>query len=167
MNDQTRWGDAELQLALRSLRRDVAPSRELWPGIAARLHPSSSDSSTLRRTYTWPWALAASLLLTFGLTNPAVPPQGRALPVAASPTTSVAMLPPEVQAMTAHYQAALRELDTHAMPANWQPGLQALDRSAAQIQLALRRNPDSQLLLGQLRNTYARRIALSRRALFV
>ena len=53
-----------------------------------------------------------------------------------------------------------------AAHAGWQPGLEALDRSAAEIREALRRDPGSRLLLQRLRDTYTRRLALSRRALY-
>jgi hypothetical protein len=78
---------------------------------------------------------------------------------------NTAALPAQAQVMTLHYQAALRELNTDGLPASWQPGLQALDHSAAQVQAALRKNPDSPWLMGQLRQIYLRKIALSRRAL--
>ena len=67
---------------------------------------------------------------------------------------------------TVQYQAALRELQPQAAHAGWQPGLEALDRSAAEIREALRRDPGSRLLLQRLRDTYTRRLALSRRALY-
>ena len=72
----------------------------------------------------------------------------------------------EASTLTVQYQAALRELDVQPAPANWQPGLEALDRSAAEIRSALQQNPDSRLLLERLRETYTRRLALSRRALY-
>ena len=73
----------------------------------------------------------------------------------------------EAETLTVQYQAALRELQPQAIPAGWQPGLDALDRSAEEILLALERNPESRLLLERLRATYSRRLALSRRALYV
>jgi len=73
----------------------------------------------------------------------------------------------EAEILTVQYRAALRELDPRAVPAGWQPGLEALDRSAADIRRALQRDPDSRLLLERLRDTYTRRLALSRRALYV
>jgi len=49
----------------------------------------------------------------------------------------------------------------------WQQVRQVtLDRSAAEIREALRRDPGSRLLLQRLRDTYTRRLALSRRALY-
>lgn len=50
---------------LSRLRRDIAPARELWPGIQARLKPRRAARSGLP-----PWlgfALAASLLLMVAL----------------------------------------------------------------------------------------------------
>ena len=37
MNERTPIGEAELRLALRGLRHDIEPARDLWPGIAARI----------------------------------------------------------------------------------------------------------------------------------
>ena len=68
--------------------------------------------------------------------------------------------------LTVQYEAALLELEFQPIAANWQPGLEALDRSAAEIRSALQQNPDSRLLLERLRETYTRRLALSRRALY-
>ena len=159
MNDIQDIGEAELRLALRGLRRDIEPSRDLWPGIEARLRPQRPVARPAR---IWPWALAASMTLALGLawqgSGPVAP---RPVPVAAAaPITS------EADALTLHYEAALRELDVASVPASWQAGLQALDHSAALVQAALRQHPDSPQLLEQLRQLYARRIALSRRALF-
>ena len=45
-------------------------------------------------------------------------------------------------------------------------GVPASAGSAAEIRSALQQNPDSRLLLERLRETYTRRLALSRRALY-
>ena len=173
INDCTHMGDAQLQLALRGLRRDIEPARDVWPGIAARLSPQfphvpvQSSGASAKVTPIWPWALAASLLLALGVFVQPGPQAARPLAVAdtSSNPSKTAELPVQAQVMGLHYQAALRELNTTGLPASWQPGLQALDHSAAQIQAALRKNPDSPWLMGQLRQIYLRKIALSRRAL--
>ena len=54
-----------------------------------------------------------------------------------------------------------------ASSASWQQGVDALDHSAVEINDALKRDPNSRLLLERLRATYSRRLALSRRALYV
>ena len=165
MNDIHDIGEAELRLALRGLRRDIEPSRDLWPGIEARLLPQRPVARPAR---IWPWALAASMTLALGLAwQGSGPVASRPVPVAAA--TQVAAAAPianEADALTLHYEAALRELDVGSVPASWQAGLEALDRSTALVQAALRQHPDSPQLLEQLRQLYARRIALSRRALF-
>ncbi|MBN8717651.1 hypothetical protein [Thermomonas sp.] len=182
--------DTALRLALRGLRREIAPGRDLWPGIAARLPaqaaatPPPTRLPPHRRGWPWPLALAASLALALGLawqlrpgTSPAPMPTDspqRLAAQAASPAASprvapagaYAALPPEAAQLTRHYEAALAEIRLPQVPASWQPGMQALDRSAEQIRQALREQPDSRLLLERLRQTYARRIALTRRALY-
>jgi len=173
INDHMHMGDAQLQLALRGMRRDIEPTRDLWPGIAARLSPQfqhvpvQSAGTSAKVSPIWPWALAASLMLALGLLVQPSPQTVRPLAVAdtSSNPSNTAVLPVQAQVMGLHYQAALRELNTTGLPASWQPGLQALDHSAAQIQAALRKNPDSPWLMGQLRQIYLRKIALSRRAL--
>lgn len=166
MNERTPIGEAELRLALRGLRRDIEPARELWPDIAARIGALPRQGASRRRH---PWLLslatAASLAAALGLAW-----QLRAPPATAPAMPAVASAPSlverEADSLTVQYQAALRELDAHPVPANWQPGIEALDRSAAEIRQALRAQPDSRLLLERLRDTYTRRLALARRALY-
>lgn len=172
IHEYTHMGDAQLQLALRGLRRDIAPTQDLWPGIAARLSPQlqqvpAQSGASTKSTPMWPWAVAASMLLALGLWVQPSPQAARPLAVAdtSSNVADTAALPAQAQVMALHYQAALRELNTSGLPASWQPGLQALDHSAAQVQAALRKSPDSPWLMAQLRQIYLRKIALSRRAL--
>ena len=163
MNERHDIGDAGLRLALRALRRDIEPEHDLWPGIAARLPVRPVASKRFRRV--WPVALAASMLLALGLAWQGSGPQA-IRPVVMETTVAAKPLPKEAEAMSVHYQAALRELDMRPAPASWQPGLEALDRSADQILAALRQSPESAQLLEQLRQIYTRRLALSRRAFF-
>lgn len=177
MNDIHRpAGEAGLRMALRGLRRDAEPGHDLWPGIAARiaaLPPRSQPvRSASRQRWIWPLATAASLTLVVGLAWKSQPtassPVGSGAPIAtAAAGRQAPLVQREATTLTVQYQAALRELDVHSMPAGWQPGVDALDRSAAEINAALQRDPDSRLLLERLRDTYSRRLALSRRALYV
>ena len=163
MNGRHDIGEASLRMALQALRRDIAPERELWPGIAARLAPQAAARPPRR---TWPFAMAASMLLALGLARQGAPELARPVAVEASAPVGTTPVASEAEALTLHYQAALRELDAGAMPASWQPGLEALDHGAQQVLAALRHSPQSPRLLEQLRQIYARRLALSRRALF-
>ena len=161
-------GDAALRLALRGLRQDRDPGSDLWPDIEARIHalPQASAPVTANRRWAWPLAMAASMLLALGLARQEAPESVRPLAVDALAPVRAAPLASEAEALTLHYQAALRELDVRAVPASWQPGLEALDHGAGQVLAALRHSPQSPQLLERLRQIYARRLALSRRALF-
>ena len=164
MNGKNEIGEASLRMALQGLRRDIQPERDLWPGIAARLSPRVQATRPPRRV--WPLAMAASMLLALGLARQEAPESVRPLAVDALAPVRAAPLASEAEALTLHYQAALRELEVRAVPASWQPGLEALDHGAGQVLAALRHSPQSPQLLERLRQIYARRLALSRRALF-
>jgi hypothetical protein len=163
MPDELRW-------ALRGLRRDIPPGRDLWPGIVERLErldkpeePTSSArriaTSRRRNRFVPSIALAASLALAVGLSW-----QQRPAPGAGTDSAAARLISAEAEAMTLEYQAALREVEgaTPARsPAN--PALQELDRSAAQIRTALTRDPDARFLLDRLQHTYERRLQLTQR----
>jgi hypothetical protein len=177
MNDKPHTlGEAELRMALRGLRRDADPGHDLWPGIATRIAALPAQGHSARRPrrqrWMWPLATAASLLVAVGVTwnlAPATPAtSGATIATSAGAAKKRApLVQREAESLTVQYQAALRELDAQAVPAGWQQGLDALDRSAAEIRGALQRDPNSRLLLERLRDTYTRRLALSRRALYV
>lgn len=141
-----------LRWQLRAQRRDTAPARDLWPGIASRLEPAPAPQRT-------PWlALAASLLLVAGVAGiwPGRIREGDAGQAALA----------EARRLSTDYRQALDALPAEASrPPALAPAIDELDRSAAQIRRALARDPDSRLLLEQLRRTYARRLALSQRVL--
>ena len=161
-------GDAALRLALRGLRQDRDPGSDLWPGIEARIHalPQASAPVAANRRWAWPLAMAASMLLSAGVAWQMRPAEAPMAARQADVRVAATLVQREAGTLTVQYQAALRELDVQPAPASWQPGLEALDRSAAEIRSALQQNPDSRLLLERLRETYTRRLALSRRALY-
>lgn len=160
-HDDERFADQRLRLALRGLRRDVPPERDLWPDIAARIARAPRERHAPRPLRWMPaLAVAASLALAIGIAwqQRPVPPPARA---------GAAPLQVEAHAMTRQYQAALLELERSAPQATASPlapTLRELDRSAAQIRTALDRDPDARFLLDQLRRTYAQRLALTQRA---
>jgi hypothetical protein len=146
-----------LRWQLRALRRDEAPAHELWPGIAARLQAQQP----VRRRWLVPTAIAASLLLVVGVLGQFDTP-------ATSPATETGatLVQREADGMTRQYQAALQELAATGVPTTLQPTFDDLDRNAALIRDALLHDPDSKLLLEQLRRTYARRLALAQRVAY-
>ncbi|MEO6227527.1 MAG: hypothetical protein ABIO61_06685 [Thermomonas sp.] len=173
-------GEAALKMALRGLRQDVEPANDLWPGIAARLQAPAQASGnpparvvrSTHRPWLWPLAVAASLIVAVGLAwqlNPSFKPTGlSANAVAQVPHSkpSTNLVAREADSLTTHYEAALREMTPESVPASWKPGIEALDRSAVEIRIAMQHDPNSRLLLQQLRSTYTRRLALARRALY-
>jgi hypothetical protein len=161
MNDDRfdRAGAGELPDALRwqlrALRQDLPPERDLWAGVAPRLDIRAVPTPATRT----PWlALAASLLLVVGVAGIW---QGRIHELDAGQAALV-----EARRLSDDYRQALDALpaDAARSPA-LAPAIDELDRSAAQIRRALARDPDSRLLLEQLRRTYTRRIELSQRAI--
>ncbi|TAA12315.1 hypothetical protein EA658_10675 [Pseudoxanthomonas winnipegensis] len=174
MNEQH---DDDLRFALRTLRQDAAPERDLWPDIAARLEPRSAEQPThpaprRQRTRRWqPFALAAALALVAVIGWRL---QSGLHPASSAPTPSLAQTPPrapshaplrvEAVRMTRDYQIALERMQGAPMPVALQPALEDLDRSASQVLEAIDHNPRSAQLLQTLRYTYDRRLALTRRA---
>ena len=159
--DSLRWG-------LRALRRDEPPSRELWPDIAARLQPTAREP--VPSTWRWmpPVALAATLVIALGVTGvwrdglPSTAP-------AVTDATPATLVQQEATGLARQYDAALSEVanvQTTASPA-LQPTIDDLDQSLDVIHDALARDPDSRLLLEQLRRTYAHRLALAQRAAYI
>lgn len=149
-------GETELRWQLRQLPREIEPPRDLWPGIAARLERRPP------RRHSW-WvglALAASLVLALGLgVRLSSPGPDRALAEGGA-----GLVYREAAALTREYEAALVQFQGAPMPAPLVPALDTLDRSAAEIRVALAADPDAVFLLDQLRRTYARRLSLTQRA---
>lgn len=172
-NDRLRW-------QLKGLRQDIPPPRDLWPGIAARIaelpqasaespaddtgtgrwFPPASPGGTgattlpLRARRLVPWAMAASVLLTVGflwqathLTTPQEP-----------------LIRQEAAQLTRDYQGALAQIQGAEDHPELGGALQELDRSATEILDALDHAPNTRFLLEQLRRTYAKRLALTQRA---
>lgn len=161
--DHLRW-------QLRELRREQAPARDLWPDIAARLatrapRTTPATPHVAPRRWALPVALAATVALAIGVVGWQ---QGLVRVPSVSPSTIAAAPSPvqrEAAGLTRQYQAALGEIDrtpSGAVPA-LQPAFDELDRSAQLILAALERDPDSRLLLQQLRRTYSHRLALAQR----
>ena len=143
LSDALRW-------QLRAQRRDIAPATDLWPGIAARLQPQARPSS--RRA---PWfALAASVALAAAGGWLMRPQTGGVDAIARA----------EARRLSQAYDSEIRRMPDARAAVELAPALGELDRSAQAIRSALERDPDSRLLLDQLRRTYSLRLALSQRA---
>ena len=158
-NDGSDHGDEALRQALRGLRRDRLPERDLWPQIHARISAPTPVAAPGAAPHVIRWAMAASVLLAVALAWRLQPPPAPA----ASPQAR--LITHEAQAMTREYRGALKVIAASAPSSvDSDPALRELDRSAAQIRSALDKDPDARFLLDRLRRTYAMRLALTQRA---
>lgn len=150
--DEDRALPDALRWQLRAQRRDLAPPTDLWPGIAMRLAPAPA-----KPRWTAPrFAFAASVLLAVLAGTLMLSPWSTPEPATAARHAA--------QSMTREYDRAFDAMPDAKSP-ELAPAFAELDRSARQIRRALQRDPDSRLLLEQLRRTYSLRLALSQRAL--
>ena len=153
--------ETDLRWQLRQLPRELEPTRDLWPGIEASiLRRQPARRSTWRHLTSL--AMAASLVLAAGLFWKSRPAPDAGL---VQPDPSAVVVATESRAITEEYQAALRQYDGAPIASPMRTSLGELDRSVAQIQRAIERNPDSAFLLQQLRKTYSRRLELTQRAI--
>jgi hypothetical protein len=152
------------RLLRRQLPRELEPTRDLWPGIAARLQPAAQRRP--RRAWAGALALAASLLLAVLGWRLVAVPAAQDAPVVAAPGGDAAeqLVQQQAREMTLEYRAALAQYEALPVPSEAEPGLEALDASARDIRSALALEPDSVHLLQQLQRTYTRRLELTHRA---
>ncbi|HET7202809.1 MAG TPA: hypothetical protein VFI92_05530 [Steroidobacteraceae bacterium] len=182
--DRREGDDPRLDAELRELPRAIAPGRDLWPGIAARLEPR--ESSAARRRPAWLWQAAAAVLLVAGsslLTATLVDRDRGEGNMAAAPRTTTSAPAPrttDVMAMPAafgpgarldaDYVAARRQLTAmlearmanlpESTRAKLQVNLAEMRRAADQINAALAEQPGDPLLEELLLMTYQDELAV-------
>lgn len=157
----------EQRQSLQSLRRDAMPGRDLWPGIAARIASHGTATPALQRTGTSRRSRRPRRLLRFAMAASlaaAVAVAWQWLPQSTAPDARVAgLMLHEARAMTREYQAAWAPLDARRHPGVDASALLEIDRSAAEVRAALRKDPEARFLFDRLQSLYARRLDLSRR----
>ena len=154
------------------LPKDIAPARDLWPGIAARLRESPQRVTH----FSWPMALAAGLLvatvsalLTWGLVRePAAPVQvvdTRPADPAIVPVNygaNSALRPSELAArdeLLVQFRRRLDELSPETRAAVLR-NIAVIQQAANEIDAALAQDPASGLLNQLLLDTYKRELQL-------
>ena len=158
------------------LPKDVEPSRDLWPGIAARLGEAPREAR--ERGFRWPMALAAGFavaavtaLLTWGIVrqSPApttvvaqqpAPVAADIVPVSYGPNSGLS--PAELatrDALVAQFResfATLRPETRTVIVKN----LAIMQSAANEIDAALAKDPGSRMLKGMLFGTYKQELQL-------
>ena len=170
----------ELITAARALPRSLAPGRDLWPGIEARLGVEgavASDRTVARGVSRLPAWLAAAAILTLAaglslyLLRTGVGAGGAAVGGAAS-AVATGGVPSDLREMTAEFRGARREmrsaLDEHrdalspATVATVEENLRIIDAAVGQIEAALARDPGNQELRQMLAATRHQETAMLR-----
>ena len=154
------------------LPKEIAPAKDLWPGIAARL----GESQRSARSFGWPMALAAGLLvaavsalLTWGLVREPAPPVQVARTQPADPAivpvnygTNSALSPAEIAARDAllvQFRQRLEELSPQTRTAVVN-NLAIIQKAATEIDAALAQDPASGLLNQLLLGAYKQELQL-------
>jgi hypothetical protein len=162
--------DDTLRWQLQALRRDLPPSRDLWPDIATRIASTPRQPAVAQHgaRRVLPWALAASVLLAVGLAWQLVPvssPAANGVQVAGvHAVDGNPLIREQAVSMAIEYEGALARIEQAGTHPEMQSALGDLDRSAALILAAIDHDPEARFLLEQLRRTYARRLQLTQRA---
>ena len=164
----------DLRRSLQALRRDIAPARDLWPDIRARIgvarpasppaaaapRPAHARGGWNRRTRRLAGlATAASVAAALAIAWSVAPP------TAPQPSQDIAhgVILREAAHMTDEYRAAWTAFDAHRPAGIDASALREIDRSAAAVRAALRQDPDARYLFERLQSLYAQRLDLSRR----
>jgi hypothetical protein len=155
--------DERIDAALAALPRELSPARDLWPDIESRLEPR-------RRRGAWAWQAAAAIalvvvssLITASLVRREDTPVARA----SAPVSKAAVMPAAFgpsYSLDAEYDKARGQLANDleqrlaGMPPSARQKLEAnlaeMHRAAAEINVALARQPGDPLLEELLLNTY-------------
>jgi len=156
------------------LPKDIAPARDLWPGIAARLGEAEKPAV---RPFRWPLALAAgvlvaavSALFTWTLTRAPVPSTPAVIAQKVVPTDVVPVNYGPNSGLSAKDLGARDELlrQFRGRFADLRPetraaivkNLEIMQKAANDIDAALAKDPASGMLKGMLVGTYKQELQL-------
>lgn len=142
-----------LQEMIDALPREVAPARDLWPGIDHAINVPAHAALSYR-----PYALAASVLLVLGLSMF----YGLRQPI---PTLPDPLVEEYISGLQSEHerskQAVLVEFQQQqALYPQWEDQLHELEQAENVIYDALRRDPDNRELLNILRDVQAKQLKL-------
>jgi hypothetical protein len=158
------------------LPKEIAPPRDLWPGIAARI--ADAGEAPAKPAFRWPLALAAGLavasvsaLLTWGIvrdpqtSKPAViagqtAPADGFVPVSYGPNSGLTANELAVRdELFSQFRVAFETLRPETREAIVK-NLAVMQEAANQIDAALARDPASGMLKGMLVGTYKQELQL-------
>lgn len=158
MSDKNPNQEQDLLTLVNELPRELAPKRDLWPGIEQAIadKPQIRESSNDNSWHTWARTAAAfvpaAFVLMFWL-------QTEQAPVGDAP----------VNAITASFEVQKRQLlkQVSTQPAlveNWEMSLADLEKAEASLIKALQSQPNDTALLKMLTQVYQQQIELIQRS---
>lgn len=166
MNDQ------QLDMAISRLALQIAPKRDLWPDIAARLNLSEqveisaiTDTAVLpienTKPVRWYWGIAAMLgLLSVFSWQQAILPDIN--------NTKAQMLSAELMLLQIYEQQKASQLSQMVAVAegfdDWQQQMRVWDQAISQVRQALTFYPDEPQLLAQLQRLYQQQLSYLQQA---
>ncbi len=153
LSDESR--DAALDKAVRALPRELAPARDLWPALAARL-PARRQRRWRGQTSLW---VAAAVLASVWISPLRLLTDDVTAP---GPSASAAAVL-ETQWQAAY--ASARISATNLPGLDVLPQEQAWDTAIAQVHAALGEFPDDPYLLAQLERLHRERLQALRQAM--
>lgn len=148
---------ARLSVAAAALPREVRPSRDLWPGIAARIRPAP------RRSWGTVRGLAAAAVLVVASSWATA----RWIETQPAPVPESAGWEKDMDVATDELRAALDARRADLDPATWatvQENLDVIDHAIAETKSALDADPGDRRLREALVKANERKLSLLRRA---
>lgn len=160
MNDQ------QLDNAISQLAPQIAPQRDLWPGIDARLEitaqlNTAATPATTVKPVRWYWGVAAMLGLfsVFGWQQALMP--GTTINIAAMPSAELILLQVYEQQKATQLSQMVAVAEGFD---NWQQQIRVWDQAIAQVRQALAFYPDEPQLLAQLQSLYQQQLSYLQQA---
>lgn len=154
--------DTQLPDEIAHLKHDVAPKRDLWPGIELAISRQNSEKPHLNRMleHVKQWFFAPQMSIAMG-----VAVTGLLLVVANNQQIEPQKSSGLVSQLTAQHlqqkNILLASFERQpALTVNWQQQIEELDQAAEAIRKALEHEPDNLALLKMLQQVYQQQIEL-------
>ena len=152
-----------------ALPKEMAPGRDLWPGVSERLTARrwSAQSLLLGLAAGLIVALAAGVILRRG-TTPIAPAAGSLLPVSVESPAALAAAEEDYVRASAALLEALRERRSSLAPeaiASVEENLRVIDQALAEVHEAIRQDPGNPELTRMLAATHRKKVDVLRRVM--
>lgn len=159
---------ADLRLAreIRNLRREMEPSRDLWPGIERRIAEHPQRGSRDRRFDWMPYGVAASLVLATAAFVFSLMPGDPFAPELVSYDRSIDQMQAEYlrvrNPLVQEFTETNRNLDPETMDELYR-NIEIMEQARREIEEAVRKNPENRRLVEMLMAIHEQELELLKR----